>query len=321
MMHYSDFCQMNSGRTTASRDFTPGKLLRRDIFSKKMSYFRRIPSFFFCCLNAALFLSTVTGLAMGQSYRLATRELVEARLKGYSDSNAAREQIIKKYFVESGCGPNQLSEQATHGQAPPNVICVLPGQTDEVILVGAHTDHVKEGSGVIDNWSGAALLPTLLASLNGQPRRHTFVFVGFTEEEKGMLGSQYYADQLTPVERSKIRAMINFDTLGVGPTAVWASHADKSLVGVLVVTSKKLDLPVSGVNVDGIGSTDSESFAQYDIPRITIHSLTQKTLPLIHTKRDALSAINMNDYYDTYKLMSVYLAVLDTVIPNASSPK
>ena len=37
----------------------------------------------------------------------------------------------------------------------------------------------------------------------------------------------------------------------------------------------QLNLHVTGMNVEQIGSTDSEQFAERKIPRITIHSLTQ----------------------------------------------
>ena len=77
------------------------------------------------------------------------------------------------------------------------MICVLPGNTDRIILVGAHTDKVNVGDGVVDNWSGASLLPSLLYSVSGEARQHTFVFVGFTAEETGMLGSAFYAEKLS----------------------------------------------------------------------------------------------------------------------------
>jgi hypothetical protein len=60
----------------------------------------------------------------------------------------------------------------------------LPGETERIILVGAHTDHVEEGDGVVGNWSGASLLPSLLYSLSAKPGQHTFVFNGFTAEER-----------------------------------------------------------------------------------------------------------------------------------------
>ncbi len=60
------------------------------------------------------------------------------------------------------------------------MICVLPGNSEKVIIVGAHFDHVSDGSGVVDNWSGASLLPSLYQALKDHPRKHTFIFIGFT---------------------------------------------------------------------------------------------------------------------------------------------
>jgi Peptidase family M28 len=246
------------------------------------------------------------------NFRLLDQSKIELRLKGFSRKNDDRETIIKKLFRESGCKEKQISEQVVEAALPPNVICVLPGQTDRIILVGAHTDKVDPGDGVVDNWSGASLLPSLLYSLSGQKRRHTFIFVGFTGEEKGLLGSGFYAQHLTTEQRGKIEGMVNFDTLGLGPTEVWASHADASLLNALARITSTMKLPVSVMNVDDIGTADSESFAEFKIPRITIHSLTLKTLPILHSSRDRIDAIKMDDYYNTYRLMAGYLALLDT---------
>ena len=112
-------------------------------------------------------------------------------------------------------------------------------------------------------------------------------------------------------------AMVNMDTLGLGPTAVWESHADKHLAGLLAYLAQQLKLPVSGVNVEIVGGTDSEQFAQRKIASITIHSLTQKTWDarILHTSKDRLSAIRLEDYYQTYRLMAAYLTYLDEVLP------
>ena len=105
--------------------------------------------------------------------RLQTREAIEAHLKSFSTKNSEREALIRKWFADSGCKDPNLSEQALDRKLPPNVICVLPGETQEVIVVGAHTDHVDSfGDGVVDNWTGAVLLPSLLYSLSAQPSSH-----------------------------------------------------------------------------------------------------------------------------------------------------
>ncbi len=69
---------------------------------------------------------------------------------------------------------------------------MLPGRSDRVIIVGAHFDRVADGDGVVDNWSGASLLPSLYEAVKLEPRRHTYIFVGFTDGEEGEVGSHFY---------------------------------------------------------------------------------------------------------------------------------
>ena len=241
--------------------------------------------------------------------------MIEAHLKSFSTKNSEREVIIRKWFAESGCKDSNLSEETLERKLPPNVICVLPGETQEVIVVGAHTDHVDSfGDGVVDNWTGASLLPSLLYSLSERSRRHTFVFVGFAAEEEGLVGSAYYAEHLTPEQRTRVEAMVNMDSLGLGPTEVWATHADKTLLDALAPMAAATELPVSVMNVDNLGTADSESFARYQIPRITLHSVTQETWPILHSVRDQLNAVKMKDYYDSYHLIAAYLAYLDNLL-------
>ena len=114
--------------------------------------------------------------------------------------------------------------------------------------------------------------------------------------------------------------MINLDTLGLGPTAVWATHSDTQLLDALVRVVNAVHLPLSAVNVDKVGTTDSESFAKYKIPRTTIHSVTQETLPILHSDKDKLNVIKMDDYYSTYRLLAAYLAFLDTALGQPAVP-
>jgi len=252
--------------------------------------------------------------------RLEPRSVIEKRVKSFSTNNGKREALIRKWFVDSGCADSNLTEQALQGterKLPPNVICILPGETPDekagpIVIVGAHTDHVDDfGDGVVDNWSGAALLPSLLFSLSAQARHHTFIFVGFSAEEKGLVGSEYYVEHLTADERARIDGVVNLDSLGLGPTEVWASHADKALLDALAAVSAESKLPASVMNVDNLGTADSESFARFHIPRVTLHSLTPDTWAILHSPRDKLSAIRMDDYYDSYRLVAEYLAFLD----------
>ena len=110
-------------------------------------------------------------------------------------------------------------------------------------------------------------------------------------------------------------AMINLDTLGLAPTEVWTNRSDIRLTHALNRRREASHVPLSGVNFEIAGSTDSESFAKRKIPRITIHSLTQKTEDdgILHTRKDKLSAMNLDHYYDTYHLLAVYLGFVDVL--------
>jgi len=68
--------------------------------------------------------------------------------------------------------------------------------------------------------------------------------------------------------------------------------------------------------VEQVGSTDSEQFSARKIPSITIHSLTQETwnAHILHTSKDKISAVRLDDYYQTYRLLAAYVAFLDQAV-------
>jgi hypothetical protein len=70
-------------------------------------------------------------------------------------------------------------------------------------------------------------------------------------------------------------------------------------------------LPVGGVNIDGFGESDEESFIGKKVCAVVVHSLTLQTAHVLHRPDDNPSAMHFEDYYDTYRLMAAYLTVLD----------
>jgi Zn-dependent M28 family amino/carboxypeptidase len=106
-----------------------------------------------------------------------------------------------------------------------NVVGMLPG-TDpklksEYVVLSAHIDHIGIGepvngdriyNGAMDNGSGSALLLDVAASLKKHPEkiRRSIVFLFVTAEEKGLLGSKYFAAHPT-VDAKSIVADINVD--------------------------------------------------------------------------------------------------------------
>jgi Peptidase family M28 len=118
--------------------------------------------------------------------------IIQERLEHVTRKLPDRRAALESLFQTAGCKDERLTQQPVPRSKEPNVICTLTGETDRVIVVGAHFDLVDRGIGAVDDWSGAALLPSLYQSLASKPRRHRFVFIGFAAEEIGLYGSKEY---------------------------------------------------------------------------------------------------------------------------------
>jgi Zn-dependent M28 family amino/carboxypeptidase len=178
-------------------------------------------------------------------------------------------------------------------------------------MIGGHFDFVEAGKGIVDDWSGVSLLPSLYEALKSRTRRHTFVLVAFAAEERGLVGSSRYVRNMTPDQKALVRAFVNLECLGLTPVKVWASRSTPALTMRLREVAAALDIPLQGVDVDQVGDDDTQPFLSAHIPVITIHSVTQETFPILHTSRDRMDAIHFDDYYAAYKLAAYYLAYLD----------
>lgn len=233
--------------------------------------------------------------------------------------NATRLERIRELFSKAGC---LATDQPVKGEKLPNLICEISGPEDSVIVVGAHYDKVSEGQGVIDNWSGAAMLPALYSALktdpaasDAEPRKHKIIFVAFTEEEKGLIGSRHFVSQIRKQDRPRYRAMVNLDSLGLGPPNVWAGRSDPKLMEYAGHIANALKIQVGSVGLDQVGLSDSFPFKEKKIPSIDFHSITQTTWPILHTKEDTGGALKADDYWNSYRLIATYLAYLDQKLP------
>jgi hypothetical protein len=243
-------------------------------------------------------------------FRKMAKEVLESRLRDCPENDGQRWRKLEDLFRAAGSGDDRLSEQPVPGFRDPNVICVLPGESETTIIVGGHFDNVGDGHGVIDNWSGAVLLPALYESLRVSPRKHTFIFVAFAAEEAGLKGSGQYARKMTRGDVARTRAMVNLDCLGLGPTAVLTSAANKMLTDLMIRVAAATKLPLRSCNVQRSG-WDADSFSG-KIPRITLHSITPRTGGVANSFNDNFEAVRWDDYYQSYLLVAMYLAYIDT---------
>ena len=106
-----------------------------------------------------------------------------------------------------------------------NVVGMVAGWSgsDSCLMVTAHYDHLgrlgKDAyfAGANDNASGVSMLIELISYFNrqGNQPKYNIVFVAFSAEEAGLIGSHYFV-QHPLVELSKIKFLVNLDLLGTG---------------------------------------------------------------------------------------------------------
>ena len=102
-----------------------------------------------------------------------------ARVDPVPRESEAREWRLHELFSEVGC--EKIYEQGSGGSSVPSVVCTLPGEGDETIVVGANLRKPAIPGRVPDDWIAAVMLPSLFESLRAAPRRHTFQFVGLAD--------------------------------------------------------------------------------------------------------------------------------------------
>jgi hypothetical protein len=257
-----------------------------------------------------LFAAALAARAETVQVHTLSREIIESRLTRVPAQPSQRVSTLRAMLKTAGC--STLDDHQYKKNEDPNLLCALDAPASApVIVVGAHFDCVNDGQGVIDNWTGASLLPSLVESLVVAPRKHRFVFVAFSGEERGLLGSKAFIKSLDKLGYASIVAMVNVDSVGLGPTKVWTSYAQQDLLKHLYTVALTLKIPLAGVNLEKVGIGDSFPFRERKIPSIDLHSITQETYPVLHSSRDQLSAVQLADYYDSYRLIATYLGYLD----------
>jgi hypothetical protein len=170
-----------------------------------------------------------------------------------------------------------------------NVVGVLPGGdlAAENVVLSAHLDHVGVGkpdasgdtiyNGAMDNAMGtAAMLETAKAfQASGQRPRRSLVFVAVTAEEKGLIGSRYYAQHPT-VPAGSIVANVNQDmpilTYKFEDLVVYG--ADRTSIGPTVARAAKAQgvvlTPDPAPEQASFVRSDHYSFVRAGIPAVSI---------------------------------------------------
>ncbi|MFF0423149.1 MULTISPECIES: M28 family metallopeptidase [unclassified Streptomyces] len=149
-----------------------------------------------------------------------------------------------------------------------NLIADWPGgDPSQVLMTGAHLDSVTAGPGINDNGSGsAAILETALAVSRAQlqPTKH-LRFAWWGAEELGLVGSQYYVNNLPSTERSKISGYLNFDMIGSPNPGYFVYDDDPTLEQTFKDYFTGLGIPTE-IETEGDGRSDHAPFKNVGIP-------------------------------------------------------
>jgi hypothetical protein len=247
--------------------------------------------------------------------------------------NQLRQERLVNLFSDLGAEVKLLDVHedgvlSRHKLPVKNVQAVLPGEHgDKIILLGAHLDQVAKQSGqarsphgVIDDWSGIALLVKLYEHLKRHSDQHgklnhTFVFVGFAYEESGLWGSESYVQQLAGKnELSHVKAMVNFECLGVSDLFTWDNGSTEWLEELGESVARRLDgVSLTRRMLTGVGA-DSVPFILKQRPAITFDSLSASDFGKIHTAEDNLSNISNDKYRTAFRFAANYVLELDSTL-------
>lgn len=223
----------------------------------------------------------------------------------------------EQHFIARPLAPHNETPRSLATQ---NVLAFLPGRDPKLrgqyVVVGAHFDHLGRSSagaldperkGVIrrgadDNASGTAAVLELARLFAYAPPKRSLLFVTFSGEEMGLLGSEYFVTN-SPLPLDSAVAMVNFDMIG--------RLRDDKLIVYGIATATELPSLLDSANAattsevaarlpwraplritalgDGYGPSDHSSFYARNIP--VLHFFTDLHEDY-HSAGDVVSKIN-----------------------------
>jgi len=173
-------------------------------------------------------------------------------------------------------GPVSLSVQTRQYEdlESVNVIGIKPAKSGDpdasAVLVTAHLDSVVGAPGANDNSSGVALALELARVYRGYNTDKELRFILFGSEERGLLGSRYYVNQLSDEEKEQIMAVFNGDMVSTSypvVTNLYAMTVDGELNLVTdAAEAAGARLGNSSILPGEFGSSDHVPFYQAGIP-------------------------------------------------------
>lgn len=216
---------------------------------------------------------------------------------------------LKSFTFKKSTNPHDTSTAGVKERKAYNVVGYLDNKAPYTIVIGAHYDHLGLGhdhnsldanpegkihNGADDNASGTAGVMELarLYATNAKVEPFNFLFICFSGEELGLLGSKKWCDN-PDVSLTSINYMLNMDMIGRlndSTKKIIIYGVGTSPIFVPLINAQKSDLSVKK-DSSGIGPSDQTSFYLKDIP--VLHFFTGQHSDY-HKPSDDVEKINFN---------------------------
>lgn len=260
---------------------------------------------------------SLMGREVGTQGELMAADYLAKRFKQLGLQPKGSEEYFQDFAFKPSVNPHQEVEAVdTLGDgmlSGRNVVAYMDNKATHTVVIGAHFDHLGMGgegslhrgeaavhNGADDNASGVALMLNLADRLKGINTNSNYLFIGFSGEESGLLGSAFYVRNPT-IDTKKVRYMINLDMVGrlkdstVAVNGVGTSPGFKQTL----FANNDLGLTISEFE-SGIGPSDYTSFYLADIPVLAFFTGQHEDY---HKPGDDADKIN----YQGMELLSDYI--------------
>lgn len=204
-------------------------------------------------------------------------------------------KLINNFKTANICG-------MVRGTAKPDSFIVFSAHYDHLGGMGANTYF----PGANDNASGVSQLLSLARYYAANPQPYSMVFIGFSGEEAGLLGSKYFSEYPL-INLANIRFLVNMDILGTGDEGIMVVNA--------TVHTKEFnllkELNTSGKYLPKISSrgkaanSDHYWFAEKAVPAFYMY--TMGGIKAYHDVFDTSKTLPLNGYNGVFKLLTGFV--------------
>jgi hypothetical protein len=190
-----------------------------------------------------------------------------------------------------------------------NIVAIIPGNCDSILVFSAHYDHLgKMGNevyfpGASDNASGTSLMLALANYYKKiETNKYTMVFIAFSGEEAGLLGSQYFVDHPL-VNLKKIKFLTNIDIAGDATNGITVVNGSvfKNQFDLLNTVNNEANLLPEIRSRGKAPISDHYFFSEKNIPSFFIYTNGGKGY--YHDIFDQAKELSLNNIDGLYNLL------------------